>query len=52
MKVGEDDILPVRCLNDEYKYVFQIPREIDNYESEELIYKNNKKVYNLKCQCN
>lgn len=53
MKVGKDDILPVRgpkeFINDEYKYTFEITGDLDYFEGEETISKNNEKVYVLKC---
>ena len=53
MKVGEDDIIPVRgpreYINGEYKYTFDVSGNLDYFEGEESIYKNGKKVYSLKC---
>lgn len=53
MKVGDDDILPVRgpkeFINDEYKYTFEVTGDLDYFEGEETISKNDKKVYLLKC---
>lgn len=53
MKVGEDDILPVRgpkeFINGEYKYTFEITGNLEYFEGEEIISKNSKKVYVLKC---
>ena len=53
MKVGEDDIIPVRgpkeYLNGEYRYTFDVSGNLDYFEGQETIYKNNKKVYILKC---
>ena len=53
MKVGKDDILPVRgpkeYINGEYKYVFDVSGNLENFEGEETIYKDNNKVYVLKC---
>lgn len=53
MKVGEDDILPVRgtkeYINGEYKYVFNVSGDIDYFEGEETIYKKDVKIYSLKC---
>ncbi len=53
MKVGDDDILPVRgpkeFINDEYKYIFEVTGDLDYFEGEETISKNDKKVYVLKC---
>lgn len=53
MKVGEDDILPVRgpkeFTNGEYKYTFKVFGDLDYFEGEEIISKNSDKVYVLKC---
>ena len=53
MKVGEDDILPVRgpkeYLNGEYRYTFDFSGNLDYFEGQETIYKNDNKVYVLKC---
>lgn len=53
MKVGEDDIIPVRgprkFINDEYKYTFEVTGDLDYFEGEETISKNNEKIYVLKC---
>ena len=53
MKVGEDGIIPVRgpkeFVNFEYKYTFEVSGTIDYFDGVESIYKNNKKVYVLKC---
>lgn len=53
MKVGEDDIIPVRgpreYINGEYKYNFEVKGNLDNFEGKETIYKSNVKVYELKC---
>ena len=53
MKVGEDDIIPVRgpkeFVNSEYKYTFEVSGTIDYFDGVESIYKNNQKVYVLKC---
>ena len=53
MKVGEDEIIPVRGPkefgNSEYRYTFEVTGDIDYFEGVESIYKNNKKVYELKC---
>lgn len=53
MKVGEDDILPLRgpreFVNNEYKYTFEVSGDLDYFEGEESIYKNDQKVYTLKC---
>ncbi len=53
MLVGSDDIIPVRgpkeYNNGEYKYTFSVSGDIHCFEGEESIYKNDKKVYVLKC---
>ena len=53
MKVGEDDILPLRgpkeFINGEYKYTFEVTGNLDNFEGEESIVKGEEKVYCLKC---
>ena len=53
MKVGEDDILPLRgpkeFVNGEYKYTFKVSGDLDNFEGEESIVKGEEKVYCLKC---
>lgn len=53
MKVGEDGIIPVRgpkeFVNFEHKYTFEVSGTIDYFDGVESIYKNNQKVYVLKC---
>lgn len=53
MLVGKDNILPVRgpkeFINNEYKYTFDVSGNLDYFEGEETIYKNDEKVYVLKC---
>ena len=53
MKVGDDDILPVRGPKEykkkEYKYTFHVTGNIEYFEGEEIIYKKDKKIYILKC---
>lgn len=53
MKVGVDDILPLRdpkeFNNGKYKYTFEVTGDLDNFECEESIVKNEEKVYCLKC---
>jgi len=53
MQVGNDDIIPVRgpkeYINGEYKYTFNVLGDIDYFEGEETIYKNDVKIYSLKC---
>lgn len=53
MQVGNDDTIPVRGIkeyvNGDYKYIFNVTGSLDYFEGEESIYKNNKKIYTLKC---
>ena len=54
MNVGKDkDIIPVRgpkeWVNGEYKYSFNVIGDINYFSGIETIYKNNKKIYELKC---
>lgn len=54
MRVGEDkSVIPVRgpseYANGEYKYIFTVDGTIDNFTGVETIYKNSKKIYELKC---
>ena len=53
MQVGNNDIIPVRgpkeFINGEYRYTFNVSGNLDYFEGEESIYKDNKKVYVLKC---
>ena len=53
MQVGSDNIIPVRgpkkYINGEYTYTFDVLGNIDYFEGEEIIYKNDKKIYILKC---
>ena len=53
MKVGEDDIIPVRgpkeYINGEYKYTFEVNGDLNYFEGVETIYKDKTKVYVLKC---
>lgn len=53
MQVGKDEILPLRgpkeFINGEYKYTFIVNGDLSSFEGEESIYKNNKKIYRLKC---
>lgn len=54
MLVGEDDnVIPVRgpkqFINGEYKYTFEIEGNLDYFSGIETIYKNDKKIYELKC---
>lgn len=54
MEVGKDnDIIPVRgpkkYQNGEYKYEFKVKGNLSSFEGIETIYKNNQKIYELKC---
>ena len=54
MNVGEDNnIIPVRgpkeFINGEYKYTFEVKGDLDYFSGTETIYKNDKKIYELKC---
>ena len=54
MNVGKDkDIIPVRgpkeWVNGEYKCSFNVIGDINYFSGIETIYKNNKKIYELKC---
>ncbi|CCY28663.1 radical SAM domain protein [Acholeplasma sp. CAG:878] len=54
MNVGKDkDVIPVRgpkkWINGEYKYTFDVMGDINCFSGIETIYKNNKKIYELKC---
>lgn len=53
MKVGEDNILPIRgpkeYINNEYRYTFEVIGDLDCFEGIETIYRNNEKIYVLKC---
>lgn len=54
MNVGVDkDVIPVRgpkeMINGEYKYSFEVIGDINYFSGIEIIYKNNKKIYELKC---
>ena len=53
MQVGEDDTLPVRgpkeYKNGEYRYSFQVTGDFNHFEGVETIYKEETKVYELKC---
>ena len=52
-KVGEDDILPVRgpkeYKNNDYTYSFIVNGDLEYFDGIETIYKNNNKIYELKC---
>lgn len=53
MMVGKDDTIPVRgpkeFNNGEYRYTFIAEGDLSCFNGVETIYKNNKKVYELKC---
>ena len=53
MKVGEDDVLPLRgpkeFVNGEYKYTFEVTGDLDKFEGKESIVRGNEKVYSLLC---
>ena len=53
MLVGEDDILPLRgpkeYENNGYKYNFQVNGNLDYFEGVETIFRNEEKIYVLKC---
>lgn len=53
MKVGEDNILPIRgpkeYINNEYRYTFEVIGDLECFEGIETIYRNNEKIYVLKC---
>ena len=53
MQVGSDDTIPVRgpkeYINGEFKYSFTVTGDIYSFEGVEIITKNGKEVYILKC---
>lgn len=53
MQVGKDNILPVRgpkeYINNGYKYTFKINGDLDYFEGVETIFKDEEKIYVLKC---
>lgn len=53
MLVGTDETIPVRgpkeFINDEYKYTFAAQGDLSSFDGTEIIYKDNTKVYELKC---
>lgn len=53
MKVGEDDVLPVRgpkCfINDNYEYTFSIDGDLSYFEGVEEIRRDGKLIYKLHC---
>lgn len=52
-QVGSDNVIPVRgpkeFVNGDYKYTFEVIGNLDYFEGEEIISKNNEEVYVLKC---
>ncbi len=54
MKVGEDnDVIPVRgpkeFINGDFKYTFESDGDINCFSGKESVYKNDIKIYELKC---
>lgn len=53
MLVGTDDIIPVRgpheFVNGDFRYTFEVDGDLDYFSGVETIYKNDSKVYVLKC---
>ena len=53
MKVGEDDILPVRgprrFINDNYEYTFNVDGNLERFDGVEEIRKNGELIYRLRC---
>ena len=53
MMVGTDDIIPVRgpreFINGDFRYSFEIDGDLDYFNGIETIYKNDVKVYVLRC---
>lgn len=53
MMVGKDNIIPVRgpkeFNNGEYKYTFNVEGDLNYFNGTETIYKEDKKIYELKC---
>ena len=53
MRVGENNILPLRgpevYINGYYKYTFKVNGTMEDFEGIEEIYKNNEKIYVLRC---
>ena len=54
MKVGEDNtVIPVRgpkeFVNSEYKYTFEVSGDINCFNGIETVYKNDVKIYELRC---
>lgn len=53
MKVGEDNILPVRgpreYVNNGYRYTFEVNGDLEYFDGIETIFKGDEKIYVLKC---
>ncbi len=53
MMVGKDDIIPVRgpkeFVNGDYKYTFDVHGDLNYFDGVETIYRNNEKIYELRC---
>lgn len=53
MRVGNDNIIPVRgpkeYINNDYRYSFEVQGNLDYFEGVETVYKNEEKIYVLKC---
>ena len=54
MQVGvSENIIPVRgpreYKNGDFKYTFEVSGDLTNFSGIETIYKNDKKIYELKC---
>lgn len=53
MLVGTDETIPVRgpkeFMSGEYKYTFEADGSLENFNGVETIYKNNTKIYELRC---
>lgn len=53
MMVGQDDLIPVRgpksFKNGEYSYTFEVEGDLECFNGLEQIYKDDKKIYELRC---
>lgn len=53
MMVGKDDIIPVRgpkeFVNGDYKYTFNVQGDLNYFNGIETIYRNDEKIYELRC---
>lgn len=53
MMVGKDDIIPVRgpkeFANGDYKYTFNVQGDLNYFNGIETIYRNDEKIYELRC---